>query len=251
MSLNLQSSIFIFAMQRFFVSAIENDRVVFSAEQAHQIRQVLRLGVGERVTALLDGAGWEAEAELVQVEKKGVTAVVRHKRPVTTEPAVRLTLYQSLLKRDNFEWVLQKGTEIGVSRFAPLISERTVAHPPNKMERWQRIVVEAAEQSGRGCIPQILPPARLTDVLAHWQSDRLGLMPALSTDGVTIGSVWEKMPTSTGSVGVFIGPEGGWTEDEVENGRSAGLIPVTLGKRILRAETAAIVAAALVMQAVE
>lgn len=250
-------------MHRFFVATIENDQVIFSAEQARQIRQVLRLGVGERVTALLDGAGWEAEAELVQVEKKGVTAVVRHKHPVTTEPTIQLTLYQSLLKRDNFEWVLQKGTEIGVSRFVPLISERTVAQPPHKAERWQRIVVEAAEQSGRGCIPQILPPARLTDVLANWPPDAIGLMPAIAAEQATIASVLANTVTSTSSVtassvtaepveaAVFIGPEGGWTEDEVENGRSAGLIPVTLGKRILRAETAAIVAAALVMQVVE
>ena len=119
-------------MHRFFVTTIQDDHVIFSAEQAHQMRQVLRMAVGERVVALVAGAGWEVEAELVQVDKKGVTAVIRQKRLVTTEPTVKLTLYACLLKRDNFEWVLQKGTEIGVARFVPLISERTVAQPPNK-----------------------------------------------------------------------------------------------------------------------
>ena len=212
------------------------------------MRQVLRMGVGDRVVALVDGVGWEVEAELVQVDKKGVTAVPIEKRPVTTEPTTQFTLYACLLKRDNYEWVLQKGTEIGVSRFVPLISERTVAHPPKKLERWQRIVTEAAEQSGRGCIPEIMPPQKLPDVLAGWQPDTIGLMPWVAADSVTIGSVLE---LCTSEVAVFIGPEGGWTDAEVENGRSAGLIPVTLGKRILRAETASIVAATLVMQVVE
>jgi len=235
-------------MHRFFVTTIDSDRVAFSDEQAHQMRQVLRMGVGDRVMVLADGAGYEYEAELVQVDRKGVTAVVHHKRPITTEPTAQLTLYQSLLKRDNFEWVLQKGTEIGVSRFVPLLSERTVARPPKKLARWQRIVTEAAEQSGRGCIPKISPAIKLTDVLANWQSDQPGLMPWVAADSVVIGSVLANMPTSISSVAVFIGPEGGWTDDEVANGRSVGLIPLTLGKRILRAETAAIVAATLVMQ---
>ena len=242
-------------MHRFFVTTIDKDRVTFSDEQAHQMRQVLRMVVGDRVVALVDGAGWEYEAELVQVDKKGVTAVIQQKRLVTTEPAIHLTLYQCLLKRDNFEWVLQKGTEIGVSRFVPLLSERTVAHPPKKLDRWQRIVTEAAEQSGRGCIPEIAPANRLTDVLASWQPVQFGLMPWVAEDSVTIGSALAQAePVEAEALveaSVFIGPEGGWTDDEVENGRSAGLIPVTLGKRTLRAETAAIVAAALVMQAVE
>lgn len=235
-------------MHRFFVTTIDNDHVTFSNEQAHQMRQVLRMSVGDRVVALVDGAGWEYEAELVQVERKGVTAVIHQKRPITTEPTVHLTLYQCLLKRDNFEWILQKGTEIGVSRFVPLISERTVARPPKKWERWGRIVTEAAEQSGRGCIPKIAPPATLADVVAGWQPAQLGLMPWVAEDSVTIGSALTVTSTGSGTVSVFIGPEGGWTDAEVENGRSAGLIPVTLGKRILRAETAAVVAAALVMQ---
>ena len=251
-------------MHRFFISTIQNDEITFSAEQARQIRQVLRMGAGDRVVALVDGAGWEYEAELVQVEKKGVTAVIRQKRPVTAEPVVQLTLYQSLLKRDNFEWVLQKGTEIGVSRFVPLLAARTVARPPKKPDRWQRIVTEAAEQSGRGCIPQIAPPVRLTAVLANWQPRQTGLMPAAGAAGATIGSVLppaepveaepveaEPVEAELVEVAVFIGPEGGWTEAEVANGRAAGLIPVTLGKRTLRAETAAIVAAALVMQSLE
>ncbi|MBE2220500.1 MAG: 16S rRNA (uracil(1498)-N(3))-methyltransferase [Anaerolineae bacterium] len=242
-------------MHRFFVATIDDNQVTFSDEQAHQMRQVLRMAVGDRVVALVDGAGWEVEAELVQVDKKGVTAVALEKRPVTTEPTIQLTLYACLLKRDNYEWVLQKGTEIGVSRFVPLISERTVAQPPKKWERWQRIVTEAAEQSGRGCIPEIMPPQKLADVLAGWPPDAIGLMPAVAADGVTIGSALAQAePVEAGALveaSVFIGPEGGWTDDEVANGRSAGLIPVTLGKRILRAETASIVAATLVIQTLD
>ncbi|PID85673.1 MAG: 16S rRNA (uracil(1498)-N(3))-methyltransferase [Chloroflexi bacterium] len=236
-------------MHRFFVTTIDNDRVTFSDEQAHQVRQVLRMGAGDRVIAVVDGSGWEYEVELAQVDRKRVTAVIQHKRPITTEPTITLTLYQCLLKRDNFEWVLQKGTEIGVSHFVPLISARTVAHPPRKLTRWQRIVTEAAEQSGRGCIPKIAPPVTWAAVWAKGQVKPVGFMPWAAADSVTITSALASVASATiKTVSVFIGPEGGWTDAEVENGRAAGIIPVTLGKRILRAETAAMVAAAQVMQ---
>ncbi|MCZ7669969.1 MAG: RsmE family RNA methyltransferase [Chloroflexi bacterium] len=111
-----------------------------------------------------------------------------------------------------------KGTEIGVSRFVPLLSERTVARPPKKRERWQRIVTEAAEQSGRGRIPQIAPPIKLADVLARWQPNQSGLMPSVAAAGLTIASALtatEPVEVKPVEVAVFIGPEGGWTDDEV------------------------------------
>jgi 16S rRNA (uracil1498-N3)-methyltransferase len=121
---------------------------------AHQIRVVLRMRPGTRFV-VLDDRGWEYEIELIEFGKKQARGQVIEKRPASGEPQVQITLYQCLLKKDNFEWVLQKGTEIGVSRFVPVISQRTVIPDgervrSNKLPRWERIIQEAAEQSRRG-----------------------------------------------------------------------------------------------------
>jgi 16S rRNA (uracil1498-N3)-methyltransferase len=234
-------------MHHFFVTDIQADRATFSAEQAHQIARVLRLQPGERVM-VLDNAGWQYEAELVAVGRQ-VTAVLHAKQPSTNEPTSQLTLYQALLKRDNFEWVLQKGTEIGVTRFVPLITARTVAHPPNKSDRWQRILTEAAEQSRRGRIPELAAPLRLEDAYHQATKSDIALLPWEGATGETITTALAGKRPSTSAI--LIGPEGGWTDEEVANGRAHGITPVTLGPRILRAETAAIVSAALILHLTE
>lgn len=234
-------------MHHFFVQDIQQDRAYFSAEQSHQISRVLRLAVGERLV-VLDNAGWQYAAELAEVGRRA-TAVLHHKSPAANEPALHLTLYQALLKRDNFEWALQKGTEIGVSRFVPLLTARTVAQPPHKPERWERILTEAAEQCRRGRIPDLAAPLRLTDAWGEAAQADIPLLPWEGAGSLTVkAALAGKQPRS---VALFVGPEGGWAKEEVENGRSHGIIPVTLGPRILRAETAAIVSAALIMAEAE
>jgi 16S rRNA (uracil1498-N3)-methyltransferase len=208
---------------------------------------VLRLPLGERLI-VLDNAGWQYEAELVEVGRRA-TAALHHKHRAANEPAIHLTLYQALLKRDNFEWVLQKGTEIGVSRFVPLLTARTVAQPPHKPERWQRILTEAAEQCRRGRIPELAAPLRLADAWGEAAKADIALLPWEGAEGLTLkAALAGKQPRS---LALLVGPEGGWTEEEVENGRSQGIIPISLGPRILRAETAAIVSAALIMAEAE
>lgn len=231
-------------MHRFFVTDIHDDRVVFSPEQAHQITTVLRMEPGQPVV-VLDNSGWEFEASLVEVGRKGVTAVIHHKRPVTTEPTSQITLYQSLLKRDNFEWVLQKGTELGVGRFVPLITERTVARLPKKTDRWQRILTEAAEQSRRGRIPELADSLTLAQAAAELSIQDTGLIP---WEEAGMGSIGDCLAgKGETAVSLFIGPEGGFTADEIELARQHHIQPVTLGQRILRAETAAVTAVALTM----
>ncbi|MFQ5401437.1 MAG: RsmE family RNA methyltransferase [Anaerolineae bacterium] len=230
-------------MHRFFVQPFADEQVVFSPEQAHQISMVLRMGLGERVV-VLDNAGWEYEVELVGVERRRVTAVIVAQRPVANEPAIQLTLYQSLLKRDNFEWVLQKGTEIGVTRFVPLITERTVARPARKPDRWQRILTEAAEQSRRGRIPALAEPLKLAQALGELPSGQPALIPWV---GAGDGGMRAVLSDGATAVSLFIGPEGGFTAAEVEQAQRHGVIPISLGKRVLRAETAAVAAATVVM----
>lgn len=241
------------SQHRFFISPhqLQNGRVTFSNEQAQQIQKVLRLQPGQLVT-VLDNMGWQYEVALTQVSRRETMGTVTSRAPAGGEPAVYLTLYQSVIKWDRFEWVLQKGTEVGVARFVPVITQRSLLQVgdemnPNKVARWQRIIMEAAEQSRRGRLPELAPLVSLPEAMADAQSAGVALLPWEAATGETIRSVLARIQPPPTSVALFIGPEGGFTAGEVADGRSHHLIPVTLGQRILRAETAAIVAAALIL----
>lgn len=235
-------------MHRFFVTGSwkTGDEVVLAEDQAHQISQVLRLRPQTLIT-LLDNTGWAYTVILTEVNKRMVRGRVTDRTPASGEPATHLTLYVGLLKADKFEWVLQKGTEIGVACFVPLVTERSVvqAVSPTKQARWERILTEAAEQSGRGRIPQLRAPFPFSAALSALPPDTLALIPYEQEKTVALSSV----PAMNGraKVALFIGPEGGWSEPEVALAQQHGVTPITLGPRILRAETAAVVAAALVL----
>ncbi len=237
-------------MHRFFVppGAIQGERVDFPLPAANQMRNVLRIVPGERVIVLLDD-GWECEVEVTRVGKGEAEGRLLQRRPNTREPRISLTLYQCLLKADHFEWVLQKGVEIGVSRFVPVISERTIMRreaAAQKRERWHRIIIEAAEQSGRGRIPaldEVMPTsAAWTDCAAHdfkaaaWEEEHSVRLESLIT---------ASHPPP--SVGLVIGPEGGFSPAEIDEARRCGIPAVTLGARTLRAETAAVVMVSLAL----
>ncbi|MBK8904919.1 MAG: 16S rRNA (uracil(1498)-N(3))-methyltransferase [Anaerolineaceae bacterium] len=237
-------------MHRFFVApeCFAGDRVVLPEQIAHQIRKVLRLRAGAAIV-VLDNTGCEYEVLLRQVDRQQVVGEAVAKRPCPNEPSVYLTLYQALMKRDKFEWVLQKGTEIGVSHFVPLVTQRSLVQDidikEGKQLRWEKIITEAAEQSRRGCIPSLHPPQTLAEALAA-QPPQPGLIAWEEADGLTIRGVLGDGERPS-HVSLFIGPEGGFAAEEVAAAQEAGLKAVTLGKRILRAETAALVASALVM----
>ena len=169
---------------------------------------------------------------------------------VNSEPRVKLTLFFGLTQREKVEWILQKGTEIGVSAFQPFISRRTLAQQPDSAEkhrvRWEAILREAAEQSGRGRIPELFSPVKLKDalkntaasfdvVIAAWEDETImGFKAALGNQKIS-------------SIGLFCGPEGGFDPAEIEFMRTAEVHFFSLGRRILRMETAAILAPALVL----
>lgn len=237
-------------MHRFFVDPqiLQGDRVVLPAAQAHQIRNVLRLRAGSAIL-VLDNSGTEYEVILRQVDKQQVVGEAIAKRPSPNEPTVHLTLYQALMKRDKFEWVLQKGTEIGVSQFVPIVTQRSLVQDieikEGKLFRWQKIITEAAEQSRRGCIPELHPAQTLAQALAE-HPPKPGLIAWEEEEALTLRKALAggERPSH---ISLFIGPEGGFATEEVEAAQAAGLQAITLGKRILRAETAALVASALVL----
>ena len=234
-------------MHRFFVSedSIQGDKVSLEPRVARQLRDVLRARQGTRVI-LLDNTGYEYDVELSWVGKDGGEAKVRESRPARGEPHTQVRLYQSILKGDKFELVLQKGTEVGISAFYPVFSLRSVVTDvrPNKQERWERVLAEAAEQAGRGRLPLLSGPVLFTDACEGVEG--LSLMP-YEEEGVT--GLREVLHNSTvdGPINLFIGPEGGFEEQEVDFARSQGITPISLGPRILRAETAGLVAATAVL----
>lgn len=216
-------------------------------ELARRLAKVLRLQRGDRVV-LADGSGRDYEVELKEVSARAASAFVVGERPSPLEPSVELVLYQSLVRPQRFELVLEKGTEIGVSRFVPLLSGRAqvrTAAGSQRTQRWRRIVSEAAEQCGRGRVPAVDPPAPFEEAVRS--APGLRLIPWESERSQGLRSYLRALEEQPASVSLIIGPEGGFAEEEVELARRAGCVPVSLGPRILRSETAGIVAAALVM----
>lgn len=236
-------------MHRFFVppDAIRSNRVDFPEKAAHQIRNVFHMNPGDQVI-VLDDSGWEYQVSLQLVSRKAVVGDVEFRTLVETEPAAEVTLFAALLKKDNFEWVLQKCTELGIGRIVPITTERTIIGEPSehKIERWHRIVMEAAEQSGRVRLPHLENPIGLEEALQRipqydqtlffWEGARQGDLNQVIGDGRVMGPV-----------ACLVGPEGGFSDDEAERVQNAGGLPISLGPRILRAETAAVVVTALVM----
>lgn len=216
-----------------------------TGEQVHQIREVLRLTSGDMIVAL-NNTGIEYQIELRDITKAKIVGKVIKHGICPNEPEIKITLYQALLKGDKFEWVLQKCTEVGVTRFVPIICERCVASNPSesRIERWKKIIIESAEQSKRGIIPDLGSIMNVKQVseevngfsIMPWEQENcMGIKAQLTN----IGTVH--------NLNIFIGPEGGFSTDEVEYARDRGIVPVSLGNRIFRAETAGLVAVASVM----
>lgn len=240
-------------LQRFFLNATWAgvDSVLDLTPLHHQLGRVLRAQPGTRLV-LLDGRGRACLAEVVQIDRRSAAGRVVALLPVPPEPTVQVTLYQCALKADKLEWVWQKGTELGVTAFVPVVSRRTVVRPVDalgqKLARWSAIVREAAEQAQRGCIPALLSPMTFDDAIQTAQGARL-LPWEGAGDRPGLGAALAQMQPLPAAVNLLIGPEGGLEADEVEAATAAGWQVVTLGTRILRAETAALAAVTLVMQA--
>ncbi len=240
-------------MHRFFISPewIEKPKITFSGQTAHQIKNVLRMKAGWQVIAL-DNFGLEYVVILTSVSKNTVEAEILAERPATAEPNLKITLYQGTLKAQKFEWVLQKGTELGISEFVPVISERSVLADvqavDQKRMRWERIIQEAAEQSGRGFLPELRPAMMLGQ--AFRRAGQLTGLSFVAWEGVKEESLKAKLSAIADKpehISLFIGSEGGFSDKEIETARQNEIQPVGLGKRILRAETAGLVAASAIL----
>ena len=232
-------------MRRFFVppGTVAGGEVILPPGLARRLAKVLRLQRGDHVV-LADGGGRDYEVELKELSARAASAAVVGERPSPPEPVLELVLYQSLVRPQRFELVLEKGTEIGVSRFVPLLSGRAQVRTEagsQRAQRWRRIVTEAAEQCGRGHVPAVDPPATFEE--AAGSVTGLRLIPWEEERSQGLRSYLRALEQRPATVSLIIGPEGGFAEEEVELARRTGCVPVSLGPRILRSETAGIVAA--------
>lgn len=240
-------------MYRFILDPrqIAGAHALFDEDQARQMRRVLRLRPGDRVL-VLDGRGRQYEVMLQEVSNARVTGQVIGQTEATGEPAARLTLFQSLLRREKFEWVMQKCTELGVAAFVPVITRRSLVRGDDvtneKLARWRRIIKEAAEQSERGLLPEVQAPVALEDAFAQAQHYAKTILLWEGAAGAGVAPALAGLPAAP-AVALFVGPEGGYDATEVEQAQVAGATVATLGPRILRTETAAVVASALVLHA--
>ncbi len=205
--------------------------ICVDTEIIHQIKDVLRLKELEEVV-LGDGRGQAAIARIEKMDKKEIYFSIKSFLP-NSKSNKKVILYVSLLKRDSFEWLLQKATEVGVSEIVPLVSERTVKIGLNE-KRWQKIIKEAAEQSQSLVLPVLSSAQNLKDALKNKKGAAIFFDPA----GEEIG----KLKINDETISLFIGPEGGWTDKEIMMCKDAQTQFVNLGEAVMRAETAATVA---------
>ena len=223
--------------------AFADGTVTMEGDAVHHLCRVLRLSAGDRLYAL-DGRGMLFHVTLDAVAKDRAHGTITGSEPARGEPPVPITLAAAIPKGERWEWLLQKATELGVSRIQPLITARTIVQveprkAADKLARWQKIVMEAAEQCERACVPAVLPPMTWTAFAAAPPPPGLLLacLERVEHAGASLPALLEAAPPPA-AVTVLVGPEGGFSPQEAEAMRALGAEPASLGARILRAETA-------------
>lgn len=247
-------------MYRFYVDkdAVAGEDITLAGEDYNHIRNVLRMRAGEEIT-VCDGAGTDYLCQLSEFSKDCVRAKVLSQSGSRTELPVRLVLFQGMPKKDKLEFIIQKAVELGVSRVVPVMTRRTVVKleeggkEEKKRARFQAIARAAAMQSMRGIIPEVSSAMRFADAIkAAGELDAV-VIPYERAEGIadTRAVLSDLVADGVRSVGIFIGPEGGFAEEEVALAVDAGAKCITLGHRILRTETAGLAVLALLMFAFE
>lgn len=225
-------------MPKFFTKPgyIDNKELRIVGEDVSHISKVLRMSAGDNII-VCDGEGNDYDAVITSISKTEVVAEITGKYVCDTEPCVDVALYQALPKQGKMEYIIQKNTELGINKIIPVYTKRCVVRPSDKTERWTKVAESAAKQCGRGIIPQVMPAISFDEALRQMKEYDLALMPYECEEESKLKTVLRSSEYK--SVSIFIGPEGGFDLKEVEAAINAGVKTVTLGKRILRTETAA------------
>ncbi len=249
-------------MTRVFLvnDAIRGDRAIIHGRDAHHLHTVLRMGEGDRFT-VVDEHGAERDAVITSVAPGAIEVCLGPPRRAEVEPTMNLWLFHGLPRAARYETALRMCTELGVGGFVPVLSARSVVRlagnaPERKLSRWRRVVEEAAKQCGRTTLPTVEPPVTWTEALERFRLMGVsGVMPSAGLAGSDAPSLGDHVASLAAGgplsdLALFIGPESGFDLDEEASALDAEIALVTMGPRILRTETAAVVAAAICLERV-
>ena len=241
-------------MYRFYVSAdqLAEKEVFISGGDVNHIKNVLRLEVGEWIVAC-DGNGTDYVSRIQSICSDEVVASIEKVQPTGTELPVRITLFQGMPKKDKLELIIQKAVELGACEIVPVMTKRTVVKLSEekkinkRLERWQSIAYAAAKQCDRGIIPTVHKPVSYEEALAMADQLDYNVIPYELQTGMEEARKIVDQACKQRSLGIFIGPEGGFEPEEVERAMTRNIHPMTLGKRILRTETAGMALLSILM----
>ena len=231
-------------MPRFYVPnpLIKDELLKIEGSEARHIRRVLRLRAGDEIV-VFNGLSKEYEGTIVEVTPSSVVINIQNSSPSTRESPLEISLAQSLLKGEKMDYLIQKATELGIKEIIPFLSSRSIpllekSRGLKRYHRWEKIAIEASKQCGRGIVPKIKPLQSYSEMLQVASSDSLHLI-LWEEKGVRLKEV---LKDSKEKMKIFfiVGPEGGLSIEEVEQAKGMGFLPVILGKRILRSETASL-----------
>ena len=232
-------------MYQFFVepSQIQDKRIVITGNDVNHIKNVLRMKIGEEIAVSNGIDGREYRCGIEELGEDQIVCTLRFIKEDGVELASRIYLFQGLPKADKMELIIQKAVELGVHEVIPMATKRCVVKldekkAASKINRWQGIAEAAAKQSKRGVIPQVHTVMNMKDAVAYAREMEVKLIPyELAEDMAHTKQLIEQVKPGQ-RVAIFIGPEGGFEEAEVQMALEAGIEPITLGRRILRTETA-------------
>ncbi|MBM3870313.1 MAG: 16S rRNA (uracil(1498)-N(3))-methyltransferase [Verrucomicrobia bacterium] len=241
-------------MHRFYIppGTATGAEILLSPEESYHARRVLRLGVGDAV-ALLDGAGLVAQGAILAVDKHVVRVGVRE-RIVHPPLPCAVTLFQALPKGRLMDSIVEKATELGTARIVPLLTEHTISRPDdnhvaNKLEKWRTTALEALKQCGNPWLPRVEPPVTFAEQLRCNERFDLALVASLHPGARSMRAVFEEFQAREqhrpATLAVWIGPEGDFTAPEIAALKQSGVQPITLGRLVLRCDTAAVTTLAL------
>ena len=241
-------------MPRFFLpeEAFCTDTVVINGEDASHISRSLRMKTGDALT-LCDMNNTDYFCVIESIDSDSVTVRVREKGRSKSEMPCRTVLYQAVAKGEKMDVIVQKAVELGVSEIIPVLTKRTVVKledkkkEQKKLERWQAIAEAAAKQSGRGIIPKVREAVKFADAVKQAGELDEALIPYELAEGMDEARERIRSLHGKNTIGIFIGPEGGFAEEEIAVAAKAGIHPITLGKRILRTETAGLCILSVIM----
>lgn len=238
-------------MPRFFIENVSGESITVTGQDAAHISRSLRMKVGDKLT-VCGGQGWDFLCEITDISDEAVGLRVTETVPTDSEPSVKVTLYQGVPKGDKLELIIEKTIELGVSRIVPVLMQRSVSRPDaksaaKKHDRYQKLALSAAKQCGRGLVPTVEPMIPFAQMLPRLREHEAVIF-FYECGGEPLRDVLGRIQAKgISDVAVVIGPEGGFDLGEAEALRQAEAFTATLGKRILRTETAPIAALSAIM----